>query len=770
MKVTINLTTKSTSNLNIRIVDVVSTLHSRPYRGLSPALSGFLLMLLLFCNHVSLEATGDRPTVGLALSGGAAKGLAHIGVLKAIDEMGIEIDYIAGTSIGALIGGLYASGYSGLEIEQMVNETSWDELLVETVSREDYYIGDKRWKEYYNISFMLDDKFMPMLPKGIISGNRIINYLFCKTYSYNHIRDFNELPIPFASVAVDLVSTELVVYRTGSLPEAIRASLSYPSMFEPFLYKGRYNVDGGIKMNLPSTVVKEMGADIVIGVRFEPDFGDIDMLSNPIEVLEQAINITTYERALALAEKCDILIQPDLADIRITDFDKTDEIISVGMASAREVLSKHFVPLRTDYSAISDTGNILPDTLKLTSISVYGNKYLSNSKVVGFTGLKANSISTKEDIINGVNAAYRTNLFKELYPRIEEEEGGYRLCLRAVERPRNRIGINAYYNEKESITVGLSLEMKNYLGNNSRFIASLKLGGYNEFLIDYVKNFTRDVGVYYRVFPYINEKSIIVYNEMHQRIFSSKAREYGFTAGVGGYFFDDIVVESYLFGFQQELFRDIGNVEEEIYKDFYSTGVGVKLYKESLDDTVFPMRGDQLLLKYIYADKFSKERYRRLHCRAQFLVPLYTGRNGGVISRGRGGLLTSNSLRFQLEYGSYLGGETIDCDPFYTGGIDSFLGSYRNQDITPVVKILTVANRVNLKNNYYIDLHFNVADYSQDRHFEFFREREAGGGIIVGYRSSLGPFRLGLGMKERRNLRGYISFGYDLDPFEFSRR
>ena len=712
----------------------------------------FFYLLLLFLTG---NLFGEAPKIGLALSGGGARGLAHIGVLKVLDELGIQVDYISGTSMGAVIGGLYAVGYSALEIEDIVlNRFEWDLMQLDTVARPDYFIGEKRWNNYYNITFLLSDNFVPSLPQGFIDGNRFLSIFFDHTYPYNHIEDFDLLPIPFTCVATDLLTGEMVIFDSGSLAEAIRASMSVPSIFAPFSLNDRLLIDGGIKMNLPSSILWDKGADYVIGVKVTSELRDLDRLTNPITVLDQTINISSTEKMIKSLDDCTLVIEPNMNNFRATDFNLASDIIAAGEMAARELIPELLrLPAKQNPQTRPDSG-ILPEVIEFNRIQVEGNVFVSSTKVRDYSGLSSQIPYTKDDILAGTAAVYNSNLFRFVYPTIDQTEDGYILTIKVTEKPRNKFGINIRYNDRDDLILGGVVEMRNYISNNSNLMIGVSIGGQRELLFDYVKNFGREWGVYFRIFPYLNEHTLYFYNENQEKIYSSNSLEYGSVLGIGAYAFNRYIIESYLYSYNKMLYRDIS--EYEIQSDFLSSGMGLKFYHESVNDVVFPMKGQQLLLKYSIADEniLSDFSYTKFYGRFQTLLPLTSG----------------SSLRLQFEYGSYFNDDMVDSDPFYVGGFDSFLGMYPYEQSAPTIKILTLANRMEFGKNIYVDLQLNFANTGRSDLWEIDSSTLFGGGVKLGYRSMIGPLRGGVGFNRQGKFLSYISVGYDFDAFEFSRR
>ena len=299
-----------------------------------------LCLLLSICCAPLLAAEQAHPKVGLVLSGGAARGLAHIGVLKALEEQGVRIDAIAGTSMGAVVGGLYASGYKVEELEQLALEIDWQQALSDAPPRRDVPFrrkqDDRDFLVKQKLSFRDDGSLG--LPLGVIQGQNLALLLESKLAHTADTRDFDQLPIPFRAVATDIASGEKVVFRRGHLPQVIRASMSIPAVFAPVEMDGRLLVDGGMVDNIPLDVVREMGVDVAIVVDIGTPLRNRKQLATVVDVLNQSITLMTRrnsEEQLAAVRPDDILIQPPLASYGSTDFGSAREMIEAGYRATR---------------------------------------------------------------------------------------------------------------------------------------------------------------------------------------------------------------------------------------------------------------------------------------------------------------------------------------------------------------------------------------------------------------------------------------------------
>lgn len=291
----------------------------------------------------SAQAAG-RPKIGLALSGGGARGAAHIGVLKVLEEHRVPVDYIAGTSMGALVGGLYASGMSPAELEKVISELDWVEAFADHIPRADRSFRRKRDDDLYLVKNKPGLRGGKLLfPPGILDGHGIDLLLKRYTLPVVTVRDFDDLSIPYRAVAADIVTGDPVVLDRGDLALAMRASMSIPAVFAPREIDGRLLVDGGITDNLPIEVVRQMGADVIIAVDISTPPQGREQLYSVLAITSQLTTLTSQHNKLqqiaSLTEK-DVFIQPDLGPITVASFDRAADAIPVGVSAAEAVVDK----------------------------------------------------------------------------------------------------------------------------------------------------------------------------------------------------------------------------------------------------------------------------------------------------------------------------------------------------------------------------------------------------------------------------------------------
>lgn len=286
---------------------------------------------------VSQPSQKKRPTVGLVLSGGGARGFAHIGVLKVLEENHIPVDYIGGASMGGLVGALYAMGRTPDEIETMVMSMKWDRLFQSTSSMQDLSYRRKEDRRNIPAPIVLKGNIKDLnLPNALNSGQQIGLLIDRLTLPYASVTNFADLPIPFSSVGTDMVKGESVTLDHGSLSRSLRATMSVPGVFAPVELDGRILSDGGLVNNIPTNVVKAMGADIILVINIETKLGGRESLDSLPGVLTQTINVATIDNSRRSLREADIIISPDLQKHGSTDFSEARQIIDLGYTGAKQ--------------------------------------------------------------------------------------------------------------------------------------------------------------------------------------------------------------------------------------------------------------------------------------------------------------------------------------------------------------------------------------------------------------------------------------------------
>lgn len=298
-----------------------------------------LPICLLVLAQAALAAESPRPRVGLVLSGGGARGAAHVGVLKVLDEMRVPVDAIAGTSMGAVVGGLYASGMSGVEIETLLHSLNWQDSFRDRPPREELGYRRKQDERNFLVRYALGLKEQGfVLPRGLVQGQKLEQVLRSAALPVAEIQRFDRLPIPFRAIATDLETGEAVVMDSGDLVTAMRASMSAPGFFAPAQREGRLLVDGGLVENLPIDTARAMGVDVLIVVDVSFALYLREELASPLEVTNQAFAILIRGRTLeqrAKLKTTDIVIDPPLGRFPSADFGRVPQALRAGEEAAR---------------------------------------------------------------------------------------------------------------------------------------------------------------------------------------------------------------------------------------------------------------------------------------------------------------------------------------------------------------------------------------------------------------------------------------------------
>ncbi|MES2486554.1 MAG: patatin-like phospholipase family protein, partial [Bacteroidota bacterium] len=373
------------------------------------------LFLLLFCLSVTgtvfAQEKKAKPKIGVVLSGGGAKGLAHIGVLKVLEEAGIEISYIGGTSMGAIVGGLYASGYSATELDSIFRSLDADALLRDFTPRGSKNFFEKRNDEMYALQLPFKN-FKIGFPTAFSKG--LYNYTTVNklTEHVRHIRDFNKLPIPFVCIATDIETGREVVLRKGVLPDAILASGAFPSLYAPVEIEGRLLIDGGVTNNYPIEEVRKMGADIIIGVDVQDPLKTRDQIKGATGVLVQINNYQMIQKMEAKSAATDIYIKPDISGFTVISFDDGRAIIDKGEEAARKIIDE-LTPLGTGAPLVKKR---IPaqDSLFVEEIRIKGLKNYTRSYVIGKLNFKPGTKITYEDFNSGITSLNATQNFTSI--------------------------------------------------------------------------------------------------------------------------------------------------------------------------------------------------------------------------------------------------------------------------------------------------------------------------------------------------------------------
>jgi NTE family protein len=448
-----------------------------------------LLCLSLFGTLAGQEQQPDparKPKIGLVLSGGGAKGLAHIGVIKVLEEAGVEISYVGGTSMGAIVGGLYAAGYSATELDSIFRDLDADALLRDFTPRGSKNFFEKRNDEMYALTLPFKNfkiGFPTALSKGLYNYttvNRLTDHV-------RNVRDFNKLPIPFVCIATDIETGEEVVLRSGVLPDAILASGAFPSLYSPVEIDGRLLIDGGVTNNYPIEEVKKMGADIIIGVDVQDPLKTRDKIRGATGILVQINNYQMLKKMDAKRKATDVYIKPDISGFSVVSFEEGVEIIQKGEEAARKILDTLKV-LGTGAPIVKPHIGI-KDSLCIDQIDIIGLKNYTRSYVIGKLSFKPGNKISYDVFNNGISNLNATQNFTSIsyyFDKDPDKESAEILRLRLKETPTTRfLKFGLHYDGLFKSAVVVNLTQKNFIKRNDVASLDVILGDNFRYNLDY---------------------------------------------------------------------------------------------------------------------------------------------------------------------------------------------------------------------------------------------------------------------------------------------
>jgi NTE family protein len=439
--------------------------------------SGKLFFRLLFshlifsCLIASAQQPG-RPKIGLTLSGGGAKGLAHIGILKALDSAGLQIDYVTGTSMGAVIGSLYSVGYSGDSIYQLASQIQWNDLLLNRPPLNSFIMEHKDEYGRYALEMPIKNGGLKA-PTGLFEAEELwlkFNELYQSVYD---VKDFNDLPIPFKCIATNIVTGQAVVLDKGNLMTAVRASMAIPSVFTAVDYDGKRLVDGGIVRNFPASDVKGMGADIVIGSTVNPfTQPEKSTITSMMQVLMNVVFFREEELSKKDVELCNYVIVHPLSRYSSGAFSSFDSIMSIGVRTGLDyypIFKKMADSLNAIYGVPPPkTLRSVPARITIRHIITDSLRQISSAYLYRMLNLKEGTAYTNHELEAAMRRAYGTRYFSKLYYELFPVEPGVAdLHLITEEFPSFKMKLALNYSTMTKIMLIANFTKEDLLGKPS---------------------------------------------------------------------------------------------------------------------------------------------------------------------------------------------------------------------------------------------------------------------------------------------------------------
>lgn len=692
--------------------------------------SFFLFVLLFFPILVLAEESSldnDEPKIGLVLSGGGAAGIAHIGVLKVLEEVNFPIDIVTGTSMGSVIGALYAIGYSVDEIEQIILQADWRNLFSDEISREFIPLEEKLLEKEYLISLPADNLNI-RLPIGAISGHHITNLFTRMTSPVHDVDDFSKLPRPFQAIATDLETGEMVVLDSGFLPLAMRASMSIPSAFNPVFIDDKLLIDGGLKRNLPVQNAIDMGASFTISVDASSDLKPIDNIKGFNDVLAQTIAITILPNMEEQRQLSNFHLAPDLADFDISSFNEVKALIDRGEEEARKYYDelKHLADSlnqrKPSYSA-PESISLSDDKFYLTKFNIDGVEGIFASVVESAMEIEPGLI-TLDDLERGINNLHGMRFFDKAYYKIDSPGDTSSVTLFVRERDHNTFNLGLRYDNWTRTSIILNLRTGGVFSPFSTWRFTGKLGEELTFQSQFL--------TYSNTRPKFALYALTSYNLSNFDIIKSNSRVSNVESEILNmdFMFGPLYSEGFMFatGYRWNLYQQktvIGS--SDLDRNWQQTHhVFAQFFSDNYNRKAFPTSGVHFLARSSWPIPFLDYALQYSH---HFLdLNTYTKIND------------FNSLILGLYAGQTFGSEIPLHEHFYLGTFDNFAGFRRHGLRGEGVLAITAGLQYNFFDSLYLIGKFNIGNtYSKIYEPEIVDDLKPGWGLSLGWDSVIGP-------------------------------
>ncbi|WP_209401595.1 patatin-like phospholipase family protein [Pseudozobellia sp. WGM2] len=748
-------------------------------------ISVLCFFLLLGVLSMAQNSVVKDVKIGLVLSGGGAKGMAHIGALKVIEEAGIEIDYIGGTSMGAIVGALYAAGYSAVELDSIFRTIDFTNLIEDNLPRSAKTFYEKEDSERYSITLPFN-KFKVSVPSALSGGQNIYNELVRLLYPVKDIVDFSKLPIPFLCIATNVETGEEVLLDSGYLPEAVMASGALPSLFAPAQIDGDLLIDGGVVNNYPIMEVKKMGADIIIGVDVQYGLKDRESLLSATEILLQ---INNYRTALDMKEKSeltDIYIKPDISGISVIDFNLFNTIVEKGEEAAREKISE-LEKFRENYTKERFKFNMVgpQDTLQIDRLTIAGSENYSRGYVKGKLRFDTDRAPTFNELRQGVSNLSATGNFQTIHYKILTKGSDQELLLNLIEsRNKTFLRLGAHYDNLYQTGAIVNLTQKNLITRDDVTSLDFIIGDnirYNlQYYVDKGSYWSFGINSSFRETNKEIDFDLIRGNYDIPVSANISTINLDLTDFMNQIYIETVLREEFSFrtGIEHNLLkfstRTLGRNQDAPTPDdfriqdgrtffekshFYSVFGGLKL--DTYDDKYFPSRGlyfngdfHLYLLSSDFNDNFKE--FSVAKAQIGTAVPIFENLSINIETEGGFKLGTSNVTSYDFVLGGYGSADINNMVPFF--GYDflslpgnSFVKAYSRLDyeFAPKNHLMFTANYANAED----DL-FRTGEW-------FTMPSFSGYGLGYGWESFLGPLQVHYSWSpEGKNSNFFFSLGY----------
>ncbi|MEY8707681.1 patatin-like phospholipase family protein [Bacteroides faecichinchillae] len=731
-------------------------------------LFSILVLLIGLLIPFSVHAQQQRKKVGVVLSGGGAKGVAHIKALKVIEEAGIPIDYIVGTSMGSIVGGLYAIGYTPEQLDSMVRKQNWTFLLSDRIKRSSMSLTDRERSEKYIVSIPFT-KNPKEIAGGLIKGQNLANLFSDLTVGYHDSISFNKLPIPFACVSANVVNGDQVVFREGVLSTAMRASMAIPGVFTPVRIDSMVLVDGGIVNNYPADVAKAMGADIIIGVDVQNVLKSANNLNSVPEILGQIIDLTCQTNHEKNVDLTDTYIRVNVDGYSSASFTPAaiDSLMQRGEEAARAQwdslialkkkigISDDYVPKQHGpYSSLSNSRTIFVTRISFTGVETKDKKWLMKK-----CNLKEDSDITTQQIEQALFQLRGSQSYSSASYKLMHTSEGYHLTFMLEEKYEKRINLGIRFDSEEiaSLLVNGTADIKTHIP--SRLSLTGRLGKRYAARIDYTlepmqqRNFN---------FSYMFQ-----YNDIN--IYDKGDRAYNLTYKyhLAEFGFSDVWYKNFRFGlgfrFEYYKYKDFLfkkpeladlDIESEHFLSYFA-----QVHYNTYDKGYFPSKGSDFSASYsLYTDNMAQynEHAPFSALKGSWASVIPVTRRFSIIPSIYGRILIGKDFPYPIQ--NAIGGEVYG---LYIPQQLPFAGITNIELMNNSIMIASVKFRQRMGSIHYLTLTGNYG-LTESNFFDILRGKQLYG-ISAGYGmdSIFGPLEITFGYSNRTDKGScYVNLGY----------
>lgn len=728
-----------------------------------------LILCICLILPYSAYAQNHRKKVGVVLSGGGAKGVAHIKALKVIEEAGIPIDYIVGTSMGSIVGGLYAIGYTPEQLDSMVRKQDWTFLLSDRIKRSEMSLTQRERSSKYLISVPFTKNPKEAVSGGFIKGQNLANLFSELTVGYHDSIDFNKLPIPFACVSANVVNGDQIVFHNGVLSTAMRASMAIPGIFTPVRKDSMVLVDGGIINNYPADVAKAMGADIIIGVDVQNALKGADKLNSAPDILGQIVDLTCQSNHEKNVKLTDTYIRVNVDGYSSASFSPAaiDSLMQRGEQAARSQwtslidlkkkidISDHYQPKKHGpFSTLSQSRTIYVTDISFSGVEENDKKWLMKK-----CNLKENSQISTQQIEQAVYQLRGSQSYSSASYTLTDSPNGYHLTFFLEEKYEKRINLGIRFDSEEiaSLLINATADLKTHIP--SQISLTGRLGKRYAARVDYILEPMRQRN--------FNFSYMFQYNDIN--IYDKGNRAYNATYDyhLAEFGFSDVWYKNLRFGlglrFEYYKYKDLllknpELIDSEVVSE-HLLSYFAQVHYSTFNKGYFPSKGTEFKIAYsLYTDNMAQYNdhspFSALSGSWSRVVPIT--RRFSVIPSIYGRVLIGKDISYPLQ--NAIGGEVFG---LYLSQQLPFAGVNNMELMDNSIMIASVKLRQRMGTIHYLTL---TGSYGlNDSHFfEILKGRQLYG-ISAGYGmdSIFGPLEITFGYSNQTDKGScYVNLGY----------